>query len=81
MKKRLTIKDHHGESRLFTRRCIAALTIILCFAIALLTRLMYLQIAEHKRYSTLSRKNVLEILPTDPNRGIIYDRNGVVLAK
>ena len=81
MTKRLTIKDHRGESRLFTRRSLIALAIVLCLAAVLVGRLAYLQIAKHNIYSTLSRKNLLEILPIEPNRGLIYDRNGVLLAK
>ena len=81
MMKRLTIKDHQNESRLFIRRSFIALIIVLSFASLLLLRLMYLQIIAHKMYSTLSRQNVVAILPIEPNRGLIYDRNGVTLAK
>ena len=47
----------------------------------LFVRLGYLQIKEHHFYSTLSRHNLLNIIPIEPNRGLIYDRNGALLAK
>jgi len=81
MNKRLTIKDHKGELRLFSQRSMAAITIVICFAVLLLCRLFYLQIINHTRYSTLSQRNLLEVLPIAPNRGLIYDRNGIQLAK
>ena len=81
MIKRLTIKDHQNESRLFIRRSLTALIIVLIFASVLFFRLVYLQVVNHKMYSTLSRQNLLAILPIEPNRGLIYDRNGVLLAK
>ena len=81
MGNRLTIKDHQNESRLFSKRSIATLIIILSFVGILFLRLAYLQIVAHKMYSTLSRQNLLEILPIEPNRGLIYDRNGILLAK
>ncbi|GAB4391715.1 MAG: penicillin-binding protein 2 [Gammaproteobacteria bacterium] len=48
---------------------------------ALIARLVYLQIYQHKRYTTLSNKNQLSLVPIAPNRGLIYDRNGVLLAE
>ena len=81
MSKRLTLKDHEEESRRFTRRSVATALVVLCFAGALFFRLAYLQIVDHKMYSTLSRHNLLYVMPIEPNRGLIYDRNGVLLAK
>jgi len=56
---------------------------ILIFVLAglLIFRLVYLQLVQHKVYSTLSQKNYLELLPIESNRGLIYDRNGVLLAE
>ena len=81
MAKRLTLKDHAQESRRFIQRSITALVVILCFSGALLLRLAYLQIIDHPLYSTLSKRNILDIIPIEPNRGLIYDRNGILLAK
>jgi len=44
------------------------------------TRLVYLQVINHAHYTTLSNDNRLKVLPVPPTRGLIYDRNGVLLA-
>lgn len=54
------------------------LTIFLCFILVL--RLIDLQLVQYKWFKTLSLKNQMSITPTIPPRGIIVDRNGVVLA-
>lgn len=75
------LKNHKQEQRLFTNRIIIASAITVLLSILLISRLIYLQICHHDRYATLSRKNHLELLPIEPNRGLIYDRNGVLLAE
>ena len=62
--------------RLFT---IAGL-IILCFSL-LFARFVWLQIVKHETYATLAEDNRISIVPVVPNRGLILDRNGVVLAR
>jgi penicillin-binding protein 2 len=57
---------------------LAALLVI--FTLILILRLAYLQFSQYKRYATLSLKNQMSILPIAPSRGIILDRNGVILA-
>lgn len=56
-----------------------ALLIIL--SLLLILRMAYLQFSQFKRYATLSLKNQMSIIPIPPPRGLIYDRNGVVLAE
>ena len=43
-------------------------------------RLLYLQVISNEHFTTLSLNNRVSILPIAPTRGLIYDRNGVVLA-
>ncbi len=81
MPRHLTLKNHIQEQRLFARRVIIAASITLLLAVILIARLVYLQICHHNLYATLSQKNHLELLPIEPNRGLIYDRNGVLLAE
>src|SRR3990167_10779435 len=69
------------ESKRFHKRSIVCATIILILFGILLVRLVYLQLIEYGFYATLSKRNVISIIPVRPDRGIIYDRNGVVLAK
>ena len=78
---RLTIKNYHRETNLFTRRVFIAVFFILLLTGLLITRLFYLQIIQHHRYSTLSLQNQQQLIPIEPNRGLIYDRNGVLLAE
>jgi len=76
-----TFKNTHQEHKLFKRRAIAILIGITFLSILLLGRLIYLQVLQHKLYTTLARQNQLGLVPIEPNRGLIYDRNGVLLAE
>ncbi|WP_127478203.1 penicillin-binding protein 2 [Sulfurivermis fontis] len=75
------LRNPQWENYLFRRRVIVAAA----FSIALLTfviiRLFYLQVVNHEHYTTLSRNNRVDILPIAPTRGLIYDRNGVIVAE
>ena len=77
----ITIKNHIAEIRLITRRCIAMLIIMLILVGLLVLRLGFLQLTKHDLYTTLSKKNWLGLVPLEPTRGLIYDRNGVLLAE
>ena len=81
MQHRLTIKDPVREQKIFSGRLLLSFVIVLiCFSV-LLARLIQLQVFQHKRYTTLSRQNRLELVPIAPLRGMIFDRHGKVLAK
>ncbi|HAR08219.1 MAG TPA: hypothetical protein DCR98_07380, partial [Cobetia sp.] len=47
----------------------------------LLARLLFLQVVEHDIYTTRSDKNRVRVEPLPPTRGLIYDRNGQLLAE
>ncbi|MCK4742941.1 MAG: penicillin-binding protein 2 [Sulfuriflexus sp.] len=81
MLRNLQIKDHGNETRLFKRRAIVAISVVIIMMLGIVARLIYLQIYSHQHYSTLSQKNRLKIVPLPPTRGLIYDRNGLLLAK
>ncbi len=76
-----TIKDHFRETRLFTTRAVFALLLTIVLMFVLLGRLVDLQILEHESYKVLSDRNRIHIRPITPTRGLIYDRNGVLLAQ
>jgi penicillin-binding protein 2 len=78
---RITLKDHFAESRLFNRRTIWSLFFIGILISITLARLVYLQVYNHKHYTTLSQDNRLKLKPIPPTRGLIYDRNKTVLAE
>jgi penicillin-binding protein 2 len=77
---RVTIKDYLFESRLFMQRSIQALVFAALLIGALVGRLIYLQVVAHEHFITLSDDNRIKILPLPPNRGLIFDRNGLILA-
>ena len=81
MPHRVTIKDYLFESRLFMRRTVVALIIAGLLFVGLIARLIYLQVVDHEHYVTLSDENRIKIQPLAPNRGLIFDRNGVILAE
>lgn len=76
-----TFKDHIREGLIFNQRIIVAAVIIVLLIMALVARLAYLQITNQQHYDTLSENNRVNILPIAPTRGLIYDRNGVLLAQ
>jgi len=80
MPTRVTIKDYLFESHLFMQRSVQALVFALVLITVLLGRLVYLQVLAHEHYTTLSDDNRIKILPLPPNRGLIFDRNGIILA-
>ena len=75
------LKDHLFESRLITNRAILLLVAGGLLLSVLLIRLLYLQVVWHDHFTTLSEDNRLKLLPLPPNRGLIYDRNGILLAE
>lgn len=81
MAKRYTIKDHLRETQLFNGRAGAALIVITILAFSLIARLLYLQIFSHEHFTMLSQKNRVSLIALPPTRGLIYDRNGTLLAQ
>ncbi len=76
----IPLKDHGKEQGLVNRRLIACALLVLALSIALVGRLYFLQVIEFTYNSTVSENNRVHVLPIPPERGVIYDRNGVVLA-
>ena len=81
MNERVALKDHFRETRLFQSRVILALAVCILLSLTIVVRLIYLQIIDHEHFNTLSNDNRVNILPIPPTRGLIYDRNGVLLAQ
>jgi len=76
----LPLKDHWLEQKLFFSRIIAAAVIVVLLSGLLVARLVQLQIVNYERFSELSQGNRFRIEPLPPNRGLIFDRNGLVIA-
>lgn len=74
------LKDHYQEARLFKRRLIVAGLIIVLLLGVLVARLYNLQVVNYDLYVTQSDRNRVQVQPLPPTRGLIFDRNGTLLA-
>src|SRR3990167_2535065 len=81
MHKRIPVKNHYQEIRLTAKRSLIAMGVIAILVSLLIIRLAWLQLYKHDVYSTLSTNNWLDLVPIEPTRGLIYDRNGILLAE
>jgi len=80
-KKRVAIQDFAAESRLFNQRAVfAILFVVLMFSIIVFNQYQ-LQIVSYQDYQTRSEGNRIKVVPLAPNRGLIYDRSGILLAE
>ncbi len=66
-------------ARFRLRVLVASLVVVLCFGLVV-ARLIYLQVLRHDDLSAQAENNRTAIVPIVPNRGLILDRNGIVLA-
>jgi penicillin-binding protein 2 len=76
-----SFRDRMAEQRLFRSRAIFMTVFIFALLCVLAGRMAYLQVALHEKYQDLSENNRIQLRPVAPNRGLIYDRNGVLLAE
>ncbi|MEP2653812.1 MAG: penicillin-binding transpeptidase domain-containing protein, partial [Paraglaciecola sp.] len=79
--KRILIKDHTAEANLFAWRSLIGILVVFAMIAMVLINLYYLQISSYEDYQTRSNGNRIKVLPVAPNRGLIYDRNGKLLAE
>jgi len=78
---RFALKDHFRESRIVNDRLIFAALFAGLLFIIVMARLAILQVVEYEHFSSLSNRNRVDIGALPPQRGLIYDRNGVILAE
>jgi len=78
--RRAELRDHQKELQSFHLRLAVSAGVVLAVFILLLIRFFYLQVVRHDYYHTLAEANRISIVPIIPNRGLILDRNGAVLA-
>ncbi|WIM04943.1 MAG: penicillin-binding protein 2 [Candidatus Nitricoxidivorans perseverans] len=74
------IDPQEGLERFRNRLTIAGGFVLLAF-ILLLVRFFWLQVVQHDYYRTRAENNRISMVPIVPNRGLILDRNGVMLAR
>ena len=78
---RLQLNNLQYEQHRFRLRLVmAAILVLLCFGV-LCVRFLFLQVLRYDHYQTLAENNRISLVPVVPNRGLILDRNGVVLAE
>ncbi|MFZ4498837.1 MAG: penicillin-binding protein 2, partial [Burkholderiales bacterium] len=78
---KLTTREELDDTEKYQARLqVAAVFIIAAFGV-LLARLLVLQTVQYEYYHTLAESNRISLVPSPPNRGLITDRNGVVLAE
>jgi penicillin-binding protein 2 len=80
-KARQTIRDHSAEANLFARRAFVSVIFVCGLMLLLLMNLYNLQVNKYLDYQTQSNGNRIKVLPVAPNRGLIYDSNGIILAE
>ena len=75
------LKNHERELYYFQLRIgVAGVAVLVAFAL-LFARFFHLQVLQHDAYASKAEENRISIVPIAPNRGLILDRNGVVLAR
>lgn len=78
--KRVSIRNHQAEAQLFFRRAVTSIVLVGIVFFILLSNLYRLQVTSFQEFQTRSNSNRIMILPVAPNRGLIMDRNGELLA-
>ena len=80
MSQPIRLKDHEKDSRLVRGRVVVGAIVVVVLICVLLARLYFLQVVQYEYHSTLSENNRVHVQPIPPTRGLIFDRNGVVIA-
>ncbi|MBE1287251.1 MAG: penicillin-binding protein 2 [Alteromonadaceae bacterium] len=80
-KRRQAMRDYTAEDKLFLRRAFIAVCLVAVVFGVLLLNMYQLQIVSFEDYQTRADGNRIKVVPIAPNRGLIYDRNGVLLAE
>ncbi|PTS85898.1 penicillin-binding protein 2 [Pseudomonas sp. HMWF032] len=76
----IRLKDHEKDSRLIRKRAVVGGVVVLLLTLVLLVRLYYLQVVQYEYHTTLAENNRIHVQPIPPSRGLIFDRNGVIIA-
>src|SRR3954464_14446840 len=77
----IDIRNSEQEVYQFRMRIgIAGFAVLIAFGL-LAARFLWLQVLQHDVYQAKAEDNRISIVPVTPNRGLIVDRNGVVIAR
>jgi penicillin-binding protein 2 len=80
MKDYVAFQDPGYERFRFQLRFLAVILMVLCAFCLLFGRFFWLQLLQHEKFSTLAENNRISLVPIPPARGIVKDRNGLLLA-
>ncbi|MFN4166432.1 MAG: penicillin-binding protein 2 [Ferrovibrio sp.] len=75
------LKDLDRELACFRGRIRVGAAFVGLLALVLLVRAYYLQVVRHEHYVERAESNRISLVPTAPNRGLIFDRRGRILAE
>ena len=78
--RRVTIRNKSAEANLFARRAFITFVGVIVMVLILFSNVYNLEVSSFDKYQTRSNSNRIKLLPVAPNRGLIFDRNGVMLA-
>ncbi len=76
----IRLKDHEKDARLVRRRVVVGGVAVVLLTCVLVARMYYLQVIQYDYHSTLAENNRIHVQPIPPTRGLIFDRNGVIIA-
>jgi penicillin-binding protein 2 len=75
------LKNSEHESSLIAKRVYISGLILLLLVLMIISRVFYLTVLEYDHFTTLSKSNRVKITPIAPTRGLIYSRDGILLAE
>ena len=81
MRRQIQIRDRWKEQRLVTSRLLFTAILVVAMSGGLVWRLFHIQVSHHEVFAELAQGNRVRIEPLAPTRGLIFDRNGQLLAE
>ena len=75
-----TFVDFEASRKLFVKRVVISGIFVLILLSLIMARYYDLQVTRHQDFVTQSDNNRVHVRPVSPTRGLIYDRNGKLLA-
>jgi len=81
MQRPTRLKNQQSEESQFQLRIVIAYAFMVLMLLVLAARFIWLQVMQYEHFATLAQNNSISLVPVQPNRGLIMDRNGVVLAQ
>lgn len=81
MQRPTRLKNQQSEESQFQLRIVIAYAFMVLMLLVLAARFIWLQVMQYEHFATLAQNNSISLVPVQPNRGLIMDRNGIVLAQ